>query len=272
MSNTKITKVSHFLTWVRNSHRSAFKLEWDHSKVFYRGQGNAAWDITPSLFRKNIMLEHELLMNAQNVLWKELKNASSYLEKLILLQHYGLSTRLLDVTTNPLVALYFACKEEKDNKGEEADGAVWCGYPSNDENFTSIERICRIPFERQLDSLIREIPGWDLNNAKDKSILSCTYYVNPPFSNPRINAQNGAFLLPSLLEDNNSSGDYVLNTKKMNDLFSKKITIPASSKKALRNELMEYGIHEGALFPDIEHKIKYVMSLVNKRVPQFADL
>ena len=272
MSKTTITKVGQFLTWVRNSHTSTSSgLKWDHSKVFYRGQGNVGWDILPSLFRENIMLEHELLKNARNILWNELANTNSYLEKLILLQHYGLSTRLIDVTTNPLIALYFACKEEKDDKGEETDGVVWCGYPINEENNESIERICSIPFEQQLERIVSGIPGWNFDNQKDKSILTCAYYVNPPMNNPRINAQNGAFLLPPLLEEDKHSGEYFLTAKNVNDLFAKSVTIPASSKIAIQNELMEYGIHEGTLFPDIEHKIKYIKTMVNNSILKLAD-
>ena len=40
--------------------------------------------------------------------FSECKSALDYL---VQMQHYGLPTRLLDMTTNPLVALYFACLE-----------------------------------------------------------------------------------------------------------------------------------------------------------------
>lgn len=47
------------------------------------------------------------------------------LDKLVRTQCYGLSTRLLSVTSNPLNALYFCCAGLRvDNDGNEIDGKV----------------------------------------------------------------------------------------------------------------------------------------------------
>ena len=54
----------------------------------------------------------------------EFKDLNSMFDIMTKYQHYGMCTRLLDLTTNPLVALFFACKTHGVEKYDTEDGEV----------------------------------------------------------------------------------------------------------------------------------------------------
>src|SRR5215216_2519847 len=81
----------------------------------YRGLSDHKYILQPSVFRETINREQE------HVLLRELIAAhpedfaadQTALEQLVRMQHYALPTRLLDITWNPLVALYFAAQDSR---------------------------------------------------------------------------------------------------------------------------------------------------------------
>jgi hypothetical protein len=258
--------LSSYLKWIYKTSTSiACGIEWNNlNNAYFRGHADKKWELKPSLFRNNnLIYEHELFKKAQNTLWFELQNTKTHLERLIILQHHGLSTRLLDVTTNPLIALYFACLDNKNDKGEETDGVVYCSY-YNDGSFNNnnIEKICEFINEKQPDEICSTLPKIVLKEEVNEDLLTKSHFILPPYNNKRIIAQGGAFLLPPLYEK--SGTKWCLNSQplKTKDCFPKKKIIPANDKKTLLNELMRYGIHEGTLFPDMEHKIAHIQKTI----------
>jgi len=98
---------------------------------FFRGLSSKAYDLKSSLFRKNAFKTHEKdLLEEFCAYFHDNTRDKTAFEKLMLAQHFGLPTRLLDITLDPLVALYFACQETSNTKCR--DGVVYCFQVKND--------------------------------------------------------------------------------------------------------------------------------------------
>lgn len=102
--------------------------EWDTeystTQCWYRGQSDSSWNLVPSLYRGKVrsIYEREMTrdfsLKALTFLDQRPKND---LDWLFIMQHYGMSTRLLDWTESHLTALYFAVA----NDSCESNAAVW---------------------------------------------------------------------------------------------------------------------------------------------------
>ena len=78
------------------------------------------YKMTPSLFRSPETAEREDAIYKQTLIEypMDFYNSRSHFEKLVKMQHYQICTRLLDLTTNPLVALFFACEDATRDTGQ----------------------------------------------------------------------------------------------------------------------------------------------------------
>ncbi len=83
----------------------------------------------------------------------EFENCKSHKEILSMMQHYGVPTRLLDVTTNALVALYFTCASNFDK-----DGVVYV---------MNVEKSAIKQFDSDAISILSSLPRFSHEEKQD---------------------------------------------------------------------------------------------------------
>ena len=100
-------------------------------QFYYRGQENSSWNLKPSVMRissdgkTNREKEGEMLLDLMSRRPEDFVGVTSALSQWVLAQHHGLKTRLLDVTRNPLVALFHACENSPDSEDyNNQDGSL----------------------------------------------------------------------------------------------------------------------------------------------------
>lgn len=188
--------------------------------VFYRGQTNADYLLTPNCLRINPKNENLMIEAFSRRFFDELSNCKSSMEKLVVMQHFQLPTRCLDISESPLMALYFACShmkkfrkeiitQENEDWGEIILFQEYCEEgEKRPENLKSIESsnisvIANTAFMEEKFSLWHLGARWkkDVDIGHDerfinlRTIVRSSYIVRVPQNNIRIKNQHGAFIM-----------------------------------------------------------------------------
>lgn len=209
----------------------------DYLKCF-RGQQDSSWPNVAGIFRPDLK---ELLKNEKRAVRElisvqphEFASDETMFDKLVRMQHFGLPTRLLDVSLNALVALYFAT-DPGPVGGIPSDGMVtaFAIQPEHEKWFDSdavscIANLANMTSEEktEINRLRKDLKG-DISSASNikkfnkydviqrlhqfirsekpyfQPIINpidlfVPYFVHPKMSNRRILAQSGAFILYGL--------------------------------------------------------------------------
>lgn len=239
---------------------------------FFRGHSDyKKYKLQPSIFRRPSYIENEeaLIQEAKIRCPLDLPSSLSFIEVLVRLQHYGLPTRLLDLTTNSLVALYFACKHKEKTEGE----VLVLDIPNDEVKFHDSDTVAvlanigrrpkyfdvsALPLDKdkfnndpEVGKLLHDIRS---DKPAFRSIiepldLKRVVAVRTRLDNARIARQEGAFLLFG------SDGSKLKPAKVPDDWLAcgnKDYRIIFSNKHKIKRELLSFGVSEQSLFPELE--------------------
>lgn len=231
---TKVGKVVDFLKILECQN-------FENAPVF-RGQANAEWKLKPSIQRmaddcEYLQFEKYNWQTVQRGLMEKFKRYSvpyldrvpaNELEWLVEAQHHGLPTSLLDLTTNPLIALFFAVEA---SVNDDKDGAVFLA----DTRFTVSNDLLKMD--------------------ENDSSISAFRCFHPSHTNTRIVAQSACFYSYYLTDDNEPLEDlenleWAYECLVMRILF--KVIIPFGCKQTIRRELEGLGITARTVYPGLD--------------------
>lgn len=261
--------------------------------MFYRGHSSADYHLRPSIYRE-IDKDHDTeYVEYEDRMFKEMLSlhpdefaqCKTTLEKLAIMQHYDMPTRLLDVTENPLIALYFAClKSDQEKPGmlfafrivsnmikyvDSDTVSVLANIAKMPKDFdvTSTADINTLEVVKRLIHEIREEKPYFLERIKPEHLDNYVVCVKPRKNNPRIIAQQGSFLLFGI-QKKKVDGSYFWTKQGGADpvrrINVKNFCIPHENKERILNELDQLNINESTVFPEMIKTAKYVKDNISK--------
>ncbi len=278
----KIGSITTFLQQLEKIQKSSTQLR------FFRGHSKASYKLEPSIYRNTGWIENESTMFKELVLRcpNDFSSNMTTFQCLVKMQHYGLPTRLLDVTSNPLVALFFAC--ESHTVASDAEIIVFDFNPDEVKYFDSdtvsiLSNLAKRPKDfsvpddvdinafnahasiKLLTHDIRQDLPHFLPNIEPLD-LQKVICVKPKLDNSRIIRQEGGFLLFGCEKSKFSPAN--LSSKSI----SARLVINKDLKKELREHLENLGINKATLFPEIDQVAGHIKEYFETTTITDSDL
>lgn len=228
--------------------------------VWYRGCGKSTDQLTPTLYRHPRIKRASEFADMERQLMTRFRQRSIPFhnrslvddwETLFFMQHYGVPTRLLDWTENPLIALHFALMSgphrmtKRGTASFSANAAVWVLDPvawnQHALRHQSFDGGTLTPGDEPLKSYK---PPAEFDNMNSSAVA-----LYGAHNSARIVAQQGVFVI---------FGKTIVPMEKLfrSDTFPAtalvKIVIERQYIASIRSTLLKHGITEAVVFPDLE--------------------
>lgn len=288
--------LAEFVEQVCNLNNQLVKNGTDRNEIsLFRGQSSVDYELMPALgrnqrhFEENGLQlgifdeERNLIEMAKYKLPDIFRNDMQPLELLALLQHYGIPTRLLDITENALVALYFACCSEPNKDGEvfvfkynELDVAIYplgnaladsyrfanTAYKIKDFYLAVTKQPYFIEESSLLSIPINQAVSWIANTCYNR-----VFCIHAPIRSERQKVQCGRYILfpNTVVFPKGDSSDQKADPlfmpmltaldKNSDHMILARIRIPKELKEMLLRDLALVGISEDFLFCDDIEKV-----------------
>jgi hypothetical protein len=257
-------------------------LNWSKN-AWYRGHSLSTYKLEPSIFRgkkyvSNLMLRkgeksrsitrptngyYEFMNhNIANRIMKKayLTKNLSQIEIMFKNQHNGVPTRLLDFSSNPLIALFF-CVENMEYWNEQHSTNLVNREINDTAEYTEYSGSVFL-----IDPLYTNVNTLSVNRIVEterdiKLAFSngLPFALNPPAVDERIRVQKGKFICFGCKLDEYES--YDIFRKKMI-----KIHIPNACKRNIMNELYLKRVTHSSIYPDIEGYAKEARYLMHEEL------
>ena len=249
-------------TYTLTTIQQAIEVGTTLSRSWFRGHATVCNELTPKVFRDKYAPHRRAVAGFELRIIEGFKRSAPALAStvpadddsigwLVLMQHHGTPTRLLDWTESLLVALFFAVSEEPTK-----DGELWAMYPE-ELNVHSCKAVWgtflpQDPFVRYLASAPSETDKEklvsDLKKAlKEPDIPKYPVALLPPLRFERMIAQLSTFTLHPKPLKGNTIPELLTDAKKL-----VRYIIPANAKPKLQRDLESLRITRRTLFPDLD--------------------